>query len=587
MSQKVAHIHEDIFTLLLQEYKNYKKEFFFTLRRTNRFQRLDHRYWFHGNDNYIAVSFWSGFDYANKTPNISFIVFPEDGSSLIELTAVDSKYKFEFFSTELIPAMKHRSFEKVKKWKYQSWNPEKDYLTALRDFIDTEKKIIDRLIERHKKGFGEVPERDSLRPILKSDFTYALRRILTRRESMSDEISSRLPVTLKRIQVNDFGPIQNRVIDSLDSHIQFIFLTGENGGGKTSLLRSIALGMTNDHHTMLEEDRNYSRDTGHYDVEIEIQQGQRTRKNRTRAINGKEHPIILGGGFAAYGPHRLVTTESEKGLRPVAEGLEEMFIGNKGINYSLFHDDGVLMDVWDAFGVWNKQHKSARVKKWIESIRTTLHDLNDKLKYVYFPGEIGVDQETTHYQEQDSNQNAFPPVEFRNLASGTRSLIAMFGDMMLRLFQQQPKCEEASDLKLIVLIDEIDLHLHPKLQLKLIEQLKGTFPLIQFVVSTHSPIPFLAAPLSSRIYTVNRKLPGGVVIKELEFSDFRNLLPNTLLTSPIFDLNSLTPFSNIDVERLNTDNDYKESILMSVLDKEVDKLFDASKWDSSGLFDEQ
>ena len=40
----------------------------------------------------------------------------------------------------------------------------------------------------------------------------------------------------------------------------------------------------------------------------------------------------------------------------------------------------------------------------------------------------------------------------------------------------------------IVLIDEIDMHLHPKWQWKVVDALKNTFPLVQFIATTHSPI---------------------------------------------------------------------------------------------------
>ena len=40
----------------------------------------------------------------------------------------------------------------------------------------------------------------------------------------------------------------------------------------------------------------------------------------------------------------------------------------------------------------------------------------------------------------------------------------------------------------IVLIDEIDMHLHPKWQWNIVKALKKTFPMVQFIVTTHSPI---------------------------------------------------------------------------------------------------
>lgn len=74
------------------------------------------------------------------------------------------------------------------------------------------------------------------------------------------------------------------------------------------------------------------------------------------------------------------------------------------------------------------------------------------------------------------------------LASGEKTLLALVVDLAWRLCLANP--ESAFPLKGngIVLIDEIDLHLHPKWQRKVIPKLRGIFPNIQFIITTHSPI---------------------------------------------------------------------------------------------------
>jgi predicted ATP-binding protein involved in virulence len=69
----------------------------------------------------------------------------------------------------------------------------------------------------------------------------------------------------------------------------------------------------------------------------------------------------------------------------------------------------------------------------------------------------------------------------------------MIGDMMLCLFEQQIEVVDPAELAGIVLIDEIDIHLHPKWQKRVPEILHENFPKVQFIVSTHSPIPLLGA----------------------------------------------------------------------------------------------
>jgi predicted ATP-binding protein involved in virulence len=73
------------------------------------------------------------------------------------------------------------------------------------------------------------------------------------------------------------------------------------------------------------------------------------------------------------------------------------------------------------------------------------------------------------------------------LSDGEKCLMAMVGDLARRLAIANPNAENALNGRGIVLIDEIDLHLHPAWQRMIISKLPGTFPHCQFVVSTHSP----------------------------------------------------------------------------------------------------
>jgi predicted ATP-binding protein involved in virulence len=73
------------------------------------------------------------------------------------------------------------------------------------------------------------------------------------------------------------------------------------------------------------------------------------------------------------------------------------------------------------------------------------------------------------------------------LSDGERSFIAMLGDMVRRLALANPDLENPLDGHGVVLIDELELHLHPTWQREVVEKLRSTFPNIQFVGTTHSP----------------------------------------------------------------------------------------------------
>jgi predicted ATP-binding protein involved in virulence len=74
------------------------------------------------------------------------------------------------------------------------------------------------------------------------------------------------------------------------------------------------------------------------------------------------------------------------------------------------------------------------------------------------------------------------------LSDGERGVLALVLDIARRLSQANPSlADPLRDGEAIVLIDEIDLHLHPKWQRTIVEHLTGVFPRCQFIATTHSP----------------------------------------------------------------------------------------------------
>lgn len=85
-----------------------------------------------------------------------------------------------------------------------------------------------------------------------------------------------------------------------------------------------------------------------------------------------------------------------------------------------------------------------------------------------------------------TNKTTLP---IRNLSSGYQSLIWMILDIAIRMAILNP--DMLSEINLapgIILIDELDMHLHPKWQWNITKALKSTFPNVQFIAATHSPI---------------------------------------------------------------------------------------------------
>ena len=85
------------------------------------------------------------------------------------------------------------------------------------------------------------------------------------------------------------------------------------------------------------------------------------------------------------------------------------------------------------------------------------------------------------------NRNS-TPIPVRQLSDGERGVLAIVLDLTRRLAQANPNfTDPASEAEAVVLIDEIDLHLHPKWQRQIVHNLTKTFPRCQFIATTHSP----------------------------------------------------------------------------------------------------
>lgn len=242
-------------------------------------------------------------------------------------------------------------------------------------------------------------------------------------------------------------------------------------------------------------------------------------------------------------------------------------------SYSLFNPDGILLNIESELKNWfyrsgSKELEDREANKLRKKYQTVVEVLTKLMPNV---ADITVDirENTVLYTESDSDNNPINGKKaFDQLASGSKSIVAMLGDMIIRLFRIQPKVLTPSNLEGIVIIDELDLHLHPDWQYELPGLLSEVFPKIQFIVSTHSPIPLLGAPEGSVFITVNRTKEEGITIKKLE-ADIRNLTPNLILTSEIFGFHNIIARSNTDQKEVRTEDTMEEKEFRDELKKRL------------------
>lgn len=146
-----------------------------------------------------------------------------------------------------------------------------------------------------------------------------------------------------------------------------------------------------------------------------------------------------------------------------------------------------------------------------------------------------------------TNEKPTPGVEFktpygwvplRQLGYGYRTMIAWVIDFTSRMVERYPNCPDPLAEPAVVLVDEIDLHLHPKWQRELIEFLTERFPNTQFIVTAHSPLIVQAA---SDANLVLLRRDGDHVVIENNPETIRGWRVDQILTSELFGLESARP----------------------------------------------
>jgi predicted ATP-binding protein involved in virulence len=125
------------------------------------------------------------------------------------------------------------------------------------------------------------------------------------------------------------------------------------------------------------------------------------------------------------------------------------------------------------------------------------------------------------------NESSRPAAEFltpygwvplKSLSLGYKTVIAWTVDLAARLIERYPNSEDPLAEPAVVLVDEIDLHLHPKWQRTIMSFLTERFPNSQFIVTAHSPLVVQAAK-NANIVLLRREGDHVVIDNDPEIID--------------------------------------------------------------------
>lgn len=154
---------------------------------------------------------------------------------------------------------------------------------------------------------------------------------------------------------------------------------------------------------------------------------------------------------------------------------------------SLFHDNATLINAEE----WLVQTDYAS-KNGIESAKFRLEKIKHLLTSGLLPDAKSFECRSTETNGKINNfveiETDYGWVKLRELGYGYQVTLAWVVDLAKKMFERYPEKENPLHQPAIVLVDEIDLHLHPEWQRKIISFLSEQFRCTQFIVTTHSPL---------------------------------------------------------------------------------------------------
>jgi hypothetical protein len=119
---------------------------------------------------------------------------------------------------------------------------------------------------------------------------------------------------------------------------------------------------------------------------------------------------------------------------------------------------------------------------------------------------------------------------FTALSDGYKAFVGMAGDLVGHLADVCPAKAALTDISGIVLIDEIDLHLHPAWQRTILPSLASAFPKLQFICTTHSPL-VASTVRKENVFITSDADDGTATVKQIEESVFGRSAEQLLLSS--------------------------------------------------------
>ena len=320
---------------------------------------------------------------------------------------------------------------------------------------------------------------------------------------------------IQAIHINKVRHLHDLDIYIPDDEHPHLLITGKNGSGKTSLLEAIR-----DHIALLQKGQSldflkYEEYIQHYTQRLtngtnplksaELEQQLAFWQERLNELYGKvrvefENPtqIVFHSSdkpfiCAMYAASREVRMSEP--LSPTKPILSDQWLINQSVSDQFLN---FLSDLKIQEALARNEHQTEdadRINDWFVSFEALLGEIFGdsalKLSFNYKDYSFHIETEGKSFK-------------FNELSDGFAAVIDIISDLILRMNSISDRTMQLYDIPGIVLIDEVETHLHLSLQRQVMPLLTRVFPKIQFIITTHSPF-VLNSIASATVYDLEHQ----------------------------------------------------------------------------------
>lgn len=268
---------------------------------------------------------------------------------------------------------------------------------------------------------------------------------------------------ITKLTIDKVRHLKNISIPLSENQIKHLILTGKNGSGKTSVVEALA--------RYLDKIFTGERENAFRNCQKELDIKLNNKIESIPELADKYHYIL-----AYYDAARVFQAEQPRQIEKVK--LEDYY-GLTDFPRKEFVKYLLDLKMTEALARNNnKTEKADEIQTWFAKLEQLLKQIFDD-KTV----ELEFDEETFEFRIL---QHGKEPFDFNTLSSGYQAVLDIILDIIMRM-QNQTQRSFDFNLPGIVLIDEIETHLHLELQKNIMPFLTTIFPNIQFIVTSQSP----------------------------------------------------------------------------------------------------